>query len=319
MASRRAPWNPEPKLVDPLIALLCLFELLLVTLSAIKHPLPAQGQAGTLQPMLSQLSHDAQMIRNAAILLMLLGGFTVGILFLADRHLPRPEPPRWAMSGRAAALVLLGWHAASQVIGTLTLLALRGLPQGRLLSLPLGYGLSAALGVWMLMRAEGLGWQELRARAAPGKAFSQAAWGPALLALGFLLAFLATLAFSRLLRGAPRPQVELMELLRSVRGFIPTSLLLLTVAGVAPFFEELLFRGFLLPWMRERWGWGRALAASSLAFGLFHLQPTLIPALSALGLGFGLGVWRTGSVRGSMVAHALWNGGIFLMVRLAAG
>ncbi len=62
----------------------------------------------------------------------------------------------------------------------------------------------------------------------------------------------------------------------------PTVVLLFgTVALLAPAFEELLFRGFLLPWLGQRLETrlgirpGRLLAAvlTGLGFGLMHLQP----------------------------------------------
>jgi membrane protease YdiL (CAAX protease family) len=187
---------------------------------------------------------------------------------------------------------------------------------GPLWRLPLGYGLGAGLGVFLVVKAEGLDLTALRRRLFPeGSSFAQWFLGLGVLALGFLLATVVAWVLSPLLRGSPPPQKDLMDLLSTAKGAGPALLLFATVAVMAPCFEEFLIRGFLLPWMRERWGWGRALVASSLIFGALHLQPTALGPLSALGLALGLGVWRTGSLRASIAAHALWNGGIFLLMR----
>jgi membrane protease YdiL (CAAX protease family) len=101
-------------------------------------------------------------------------------------------------------------------------------------------------------------------------------------------------------------------------GWAPNLVLLLTVAGLAPAFEELLFRGFLLPVLARSQRMAVALVLSALLFGAIHLQPTGLPTLSALGLAMGLAMRHTGSLRTPILVHACWNGSLFLLLRAFA-
>jgi len=78
-------------------------------------------------------------------------------------------------------------------------------------------------------------------------------------------------------------------------------------AFVAPFTEELFFRGFLFKGFRERYGWVNALMFSSIIFALFHGQvATLIPTF-LLGALFAYLYHRTESVFPGMILHFLVN------------
>lgn len=317
MASDRAPWHPDPQWADPLIGLLGTISLLAGGL-ALGAQRRGPATPNPVKTALLSLPPASQVLWGLATMLLLAAGFAVLAYLLATRHEPRPQAPRWSMSGRAAALVFLGWFCAYLLVNATTLLLIRNHPGARLVALPLSYALHAAIGIRLLLKAEGLDLRGLRDRLAPGATLSQLLWAPAFLALGFLLALAASLALAPLLRHAPDSQAQLVELLRSAHGAGWTLLMLVTVSGLAPCFEETLVRGFLLAWMAPRWGWGRALAASSLLFGLIHLQLSSLPGLSALGVALGLALWRTGSLRTSIAVHALWNGSVFLLVRLVA-
>jgi len=121
-----------------------------------------------------------------------------------------------------------------------------------------------------------------------------------------------------LLKPDQSPQRDLQELLRSLSGWGPSLALFLTVAGLAPFFEELLFRGFLLPILARRQPMALALVVSALLFGAIHLQPAGLPTLSALGWVMGLAMRQTGSLRTPILVHACWNGSLFLLMRAFA-
>ena len=114
------------------------------------------------------------------------------------------------------------------------------------------------------------------------------------------------------------PQRDLQELLRSLRGWLPNLALFLTVALLAPCFEELLFRGFLLPVLAQRQRLVLALVLSALLFGAIHLQPAGLPPLRTLGLVLGLAMRQTGSLRTPILIHACWNGTQFLLLRAFA-
>lgn len=271
-------------------------------------------------------ARKALLVRLAGLGLLGLGvmtlaatGLAVGIYLLAvrDRN-PAPALPAWSLSGRATALVLLGWFLAFFLSGSLVALLLHPWPGLRWLALPLGYLLHAGFGIQLLCRAEGLSFGELWQRVAPGQAGRDLAWGGAFLALAVLLVIVVALVSSLVLKPDQSPQRDLQELLRSLSGWGPTLALFLTVAGLAPFFEELLFRGFLLPALARRQRLAVALVLSSLLFAAIHLQPAGLPVLGTLGLVMGLAMRHTGSLRTPILVHACWNGGLFLLMRAFA-
>ena len=81
--------------------------------------------------------------------------------------------------------------------------------------------------------------------------------------------------------------------------------LIFTVSTVilAPFTEELFFRGFLFKGLREKYGWVNALMFSSIIFALFHGQlATLLPTF-LMGALFAYMFQKTGSVFPGMLLH----------------
>ncbi len=153
------------------------------------------------------------------------------------------------------------------------------------------------------VRWRGVRWQELGFRpAAPG-------WyrRAALLAL---LAFPLTLAVNflvqRLTGGTPvNPQFDVVAPI----GFSWFAFLgmLLTVGALVPIVEEVLFRGILYRWLRERWGVPGAAVVSALCFSVLHGIPWLIPAIAVLGILLAIIYENGGSVWPSVLAHGLYN------------
>lgn len=84
-------------------------------------------------------------------------------------------------------------------------------------------------------------------------------------------------------------------------------LLLLSVLGLAPVFEELLYRERLLLALRERIGAGLAIAISSLGFALPHLEPWAMLATGSVGLALGVSMLTTRSVALCIGLHAGLN------------
>ena len=247
------------------------------------------------------------------------GGVFVGIYLWVTREKVVPRPlPQWSLSGRAATLVLLGWFLAFFVAGNLAALLLLPWPGLRWLAVPLGTLFHAAFGIRLMCWAEGIGLGALWRRVAPGRLRQDLAWGGAFLALAVLLVIAVALTSSLILKPEQSPQRDLQELLRSLSGWGPSLILFLVVAGLAPFFEELLFRGFLLPLLARGQGMALALAISALLFGAIHLQPMGLPTLSMLGLVLGLAMRHTGSLRTPILVHACWNGSLFLLMRAFA-
>jgi membrane protease YdiL (CAAX protease family) len=79
-------------------------------------------------------------------------------------------------------------------------------------------------------------------------------------------------------------------------------------------FEEVVFRGFLLPRLRLATGsWGIAIAVSSMAFGVGHFYEGRVAVLqtTALGVFFSLAFLRRRRLLPVVLAHALFNVAVF--------
>lgn len=200
---------------------------------------------------------------------------------------------------------------------------------GALLSLAVVVPLYA-LSVWFLVvREGGLSWGEMgwpSGAVAWSRTFRGFVYG-ALLTLPVVLvtAFLAALLAS-FLQVSPPPMLPLPT--------TPSNLLLDVVVAVvlAPFGEELFFRGFAqTAWTRDL-GWPAALLRSAIFFALVHavstggadlseaLRLATVAAVARLPVAFALG-WvfaRTGSVVASMGMHATFNGLGLLLAALAS-
>jgi len=100
----------------------------------------------------------------------------------------------------------------------------------------------------------------------------------------------------------------------------PWVLLLLAtlVVGWAPLCEEMVFRGALFRHLSAGWGCMLAALLSAVLFGFMHGNgPILVWPLIVLGLAFAFIRWRTGSIWGAIVTHALHNGTILVLVGCA--
>ena len=98
-----------------------------------------------------------------------------------------------------------------------------------------------------------------------------------------------------------------------------TSGYLLAVFGicVAPFMEELVFRGFFYPVFERMWGFGTAVLSTALLFALIH-APQLsgglaeIAAIYCVGLALSYARGRTGSLLPSYLMHLGYNASLFV-------
>ena len=76
----------------------------------------------------------------------------------------------------------------------------------------------------------------------------------------------------------------------------------------APIFEELLFRGLILPWLSSLLPVSLATPLSSLLFAASHARADTFLPLFALGLTWTVLYLLSGNLFVSMLVHALWNG-----------
>jgi ABC-2 type transport system permease protein/sodium transport system permease protein len=100
---------------------------------------------------------------------------------------------------------------------------------------------------------------------------------------------------------------------------VPPGLILLTMAIVPAVFEELFFRGYLFTALRAATTATRAIVASAVIFGVFHVCATsalaterFVPS-TLLGLMLGWICWRTKSILPGMLLHACHNSLILMM------
>jgi membrane protease YdiL (CAAX protease family) len=134
-------------------------------------------------------------------------------------------------------------------------------------------------------------------------------------ALGAFMAVYTKLTRLIGIEQTPQPITELFVASQS----LPVILVILIFAVlVAPIFEEIVFRGFAYPTLKQRWGAATALATVSAVFAIVHFHVPSIGPLFVLSLAFGLGYELTGSLLTPITIHALFNAtniGMLLYVR----
>tara|TARA_A100001035_G_C27561978_1_gene399018 strand:- start:72 stop:620 length:549 start_codon:yes stop_codon:yes gene_type:complete len=100
----------------------------------------------------------------------------------------------------------------------------------------------------------------------------------------------------------------LLEIVLNNNNYFSFILLFFTTTFLAPFFEEIIFRGVLLPVLSRDFGIILGISISSFIFALAHLSVGEMPPLFVLGLGLGITRIASGSLFSSIVMHSLWNG-----------
>ncbi len=85
-----------------------------------------------------------------------------------------------------------------------------------------------------------------------------------------------------------------------------------TASVAAPVFEEIIFRGFLLPSLTKYVSVTTAIILSSLLFAIAHLSLSEILPLMTLGIILGIVYSRSRNLLSSMLLHGLWNSGTLI-------
>lgn len=78
--------------------------------------------------------------------------------------------------------------------------------------------------------------------------------------------------------------------------------------GLAPLFEELLFRGVLFPALARRYGWWASALVTSFSFAVIHGHLPSFVTLFALSLVLSFAYIYTGSIMSPIAIHAVFNG-----------
>ena len=104
--------------------------------------------------------------------------------------------------------------------------------------------------------------------------------------------------------GGSNPLLELVLLSRDPLALI---LLSLTAVVLAPLFEEVIFRGVLLPVLARRVGFTAGALLNGLLFAMAHISIGELIPLTVLGTGLALLRLRSGRLLPCVLMHAVWN------------
>jgi membrane protease YdiL (CAAX protease family) len=166
-------------------------------------------------------------------------------------------------------------------------------------------------GIWLLVvRRYGVSWAALGLRT-PGEI---GLYSGLLLAVGFVVGIAAVIAIPLLVL----PQFGLPAQFVIVSD-IPDPqdpLFVITLVGslvLAPFAEELLFRGVLHQSLRKRLGVPAATCGSSALYAVLQMRPQLLPQLFILGVVLALAFERTRSLFPAIGLHAVYQAVIILL------
>ena len=85
-----------------------------------------------------------------------------------------------------------------------------------------------------------------------------------------------------------------------------------TASIAAPLFEELIFRGFLLPSLTRYFSVTVSIVLSGLLFAVAHLSLAEVLPLATLGIILGIVYTRSRNLLAPMLLHSLWNSGTLL-------
>ncbi|KAE9607690.1 hypothetical protein Lal_00027002 [Lupinus albus] len=112
----------------------------------------------------------------------------------------------------------------------------------------------------------------------------------------------------------PSTPVTFSSVEQSIRARDPVAMFLyaIVVSVCAPVWEEIVFRGFLLPSLTKYMPVWCAILVSSIAFALAHFNIQRMLPLMFLGMVMGVIFTRSRNLLPSMLLHSLWNGFVFL-------
>lgn len=230
------------------------------------------------------------------------------------------DEPGWGWRDVLAVLVLMIVGGATLLLTARAVVAGFGLDVERRLVSPVFY--LVGLGIYLVaiagvhhFAARRAGWAALGLRPAGWLAFALV---PPLFIVGLIGLALVNSVVGLLAGGFENPQVGALT---GGRALSPSELiaLLLLVAGVVPFAEELFFRGMLYPLIRARTGAVAAVVLNAALFSLAHVIPQLLPGLFVVGLCLAYLRERSGSIWPSVCYHAIQNALALLLINATLG
>jgi membrane protease YdiL (CAAX protease family) len=136
-------------------------------------------------------------------------------------------------------------------------------------------------------------------------------WGIGGYLIAIPLVILVSLINQQIWQGQGGSNPLLMLALES-QDRVALAILFITAAVAAPGFEEIMFRGFLLPSLTKYVPVWAAIGISSFVFALAHLNLSEVLPLATLGVILGMVYTRSRNLLASMLLHSLWNSGTLL-------
>ncbi|KAJ0989286.1 hypothetical protein J5N97_007642 [Dioscorea zingiberensis] len=112
----------------------------------------------------------------------------------------------------------------------------------------------------------------------------------------------------------PTPPMGVSSVEQSILARDPVAMALyaVVVSVCAPVWEEIVFRGFLLPSLTRYMSLWSSILVSAVAFALVHFNSQRLLPLVCLGVVMGVVFARSRNLLASMLLHSLWNGFVFL-------
>jgi hypothetical protein len=152
--------------------------------------------------------------------------------------------------------------------------------------------------------------------------WSDAGWGPVI----WIAALVVQIAVAALIIVFDVPLTSNTERVSDIdadRAYVIA--LAITAVVAAPLVEEMVFRGVVMRGLRARLGAVATVALQAVFFGAAHFDPVrgagnigLVMVLSAVGAAFGLGAYLLRRIGPTILAHAIFNGVVLIIVLTGA-
>jgi membrane protease YdiL (CAAX protease family) len=233
----------------------------------------------------------------------------------ASRGWQRPDT---IVTGRRLLLALGVWMLVSGISGTITVLAARSVSVADVTALVVAEIYTLLIAVLVIV---------MRPSSAQALGLVRCRFGDVgLAALACGGAYLVTAALQSI--GGPWPWSSAIAILTAMgsddgrlatAGPVAAGVIIVRASLLAAVGEEVLFRGALYAWLRQRTAAGVAIAVSAAAHAAIHGFPAILPLAFVMGLGFGWVRERSGSTVPTIIVHALHNAGLIVWAYFVAG
>lgn len=153
--------------------------------------------------------------------------------------------------------------------------------------------------IWIILRIRKASWVDLGFKKGQPNVL---ALGCGFVILSFVVTFINNIIMLLL-----KLQIQAEKFTNLANDLKNPVILLFVGAVIAPIFEETIFRGFLFPGLRQRFGWQKAALLSSAIFAFCHLQLAAFIPTFTLGLIFSYLYQRSSSIWPGIIMHTLIN------------